>query len=312
MKPLPPYPWPIAPVHVQHPVRGYFGDPRTVFTGIGEGAFSFHNGVDISAWPGNHVVPVTSGIVVKVLPDRVVVASSYDRRFQYVHIHPSVRVGEYVVVSTTVLGTVDPVFKHVHLSEIRGECVVNPLMPGHLTPFHDSRTPVVGSITFENLAGKRLSPLALSGKVRVIADAYDVPAIPSPYPWGSMPVSPVLIRWKLLTMRGHIVESQTAADFRYSLPPRRDFCDVYAPGTTQNFAAEDGTFHWRQAGIYLYDLTPRLLNTALLPVGHYRLIVSASNTVGRTGSKGLLVAVRRAPSRPTLARLPIDTRCIAN
>lgn len=309
-EPLPPYPWPIAPVHSQHPVRGYFGDPRTVFTGIGEGAFSFHNGVDISAWPGNHVLPVVSGVVVKVLPDRVVVASSFDRRFQYIHIHPNVRVGERVVASKTVLGLVDPVLKHVHLSEIRGECVVNPLMPGHLTPFHDTRTPVVRSVIFENLAGTRLSPHSLSGKVRVIANAYDVPALPSPFPWGSMPVSPVLIRWKLLTMRGRTLESQTAVDFRYSLPPRHDFCAVYAPGTSQNFAADDGTFHWRQAGVYLYDLTPRPLNTAQLPVGRYRFVVSASNTAGHTGSNELVIAVQRDPLQPPVAVGRVDSRCV--
>src|SRR6516165_11310819 len=36
---LSPYPWPVAPVHRQHPVRANFGDPRTVLTGPGEGAF---------------------------------------------------------------------------------------------------------------------------------------------------------------------------------------------------------------------------------------------------------------------------------
>lgn len=308
-EPLPPYPWPIAPVHRQHPVRGYFGDPRTVFTGIGEGAFSFHNGVDISAWPGNHVLPVVSGVVVKVLPDRVVVASSYDRRFQYIHIRPEVTVGERVIASRTVLGLVDPVYKHVHLSEIRGECVVNPLMPGHLTPFHDAKTPVVRAISFESATGRWLSPLGLRGEVRVIANAYDIPAIPSPFPWRSQPVSPALIRWRLVSMRGRILESQTAVDFRYSLPPRHDFCEVYAPGTRQNFAADDGTFHWGEPGIYLYDLTPNLLDTAALPVGRYRFIVSASNTVGNTGVKAVLIAVHRDRSRLPTSSGPVDDRC---
>ena len=59
-------------------------------------------------------------------------------------------------------------------------CVVNPLMPGHLSPFHDTQKPVVRSITFESLAGRRILPDALSGEVRVIADAYDRPAIRQP------------------------------------------------------------------------------------------------------------------------------------
>src|SRR5438034_8776441 len=51
------YGWPVRPFDRQHPVRGSFGDPRTVFTappttaGVlrGAGQFSFHEGVDISA-----------------------------------------------------------------------------------------------------------------------------------------------------------------------------------------------------------------------------------------------------------------------
>jgi len=305
---LPPYPWPLAPVNKQHPVRGYFGDPRTVFSGIGEGAFSFHNGVDISAFAGNHVFPVVSGVVVKVVPDRVIVASSYDRRFQYIHIYPWVRVGDHVVASKTVLGIVDPVFHHVHLSEIRGICIVNPLMPGHLTPYRDTTHPVVRQILFENAAGRYLSPLSLSGMVRVIANAYARPAMPNPFPWSSMPVSPVLIRWRLTTMSRRVLESQIAVDFRYSLPPRRDFCEVYAPGTEQNFAAVVGRFRWGKPGRYLYDLTPNFLNTTQLRDGRYRFTVIASNTAGNTGTKSVIIAVEQRRLRSLLLAQP-DSRC---
>ena len=48
--------WPFKPFDKQHPIRGFFGDPRTVYeNGIlaggfdGPGFFSFHQGVDISA-----------------------------------------------------------------------------------------------------------------------------------------------------------------------------------------------------------------------------------------------------------------------
>ena len=52
-----PYCWPVAPFNRQHPIRGGFGDPRTLFhapptlAGLyhGAGSFSFHQGVDISA-----------------------------------------------------------------------------------------------------------------------------------------------------------------------------------------------------------------------------------------------------------------------
>src|SRR5262249_10505266 len=63
------YPWPIRPFHEQHPIRGNFGDPRTISTdafgidGLGlPGDYSFHNGVDISALAGTPVYPVVSGI----------------------------------------------------------------------------------------------------------------------------------------------------------------------------------------------------------------------------------------------------------
>lgn len=305
---LPPYPWPLKPFNRQHPVRGYFGDPRTVFSGTGENAMSFHNGVDISAYRGNHVFPVASGVVVKVTPDRIVIASAFDRRFQYIHIKPLVSIGQRVVVSKTVIGLVDPVYHHVHLSEIRGICVVNPLMPGHLTPFHDARTPTIKSIFFENVADERLSPLALTGEVRVIADAYDTPAIPSAPPWNSLPVSPVLIVWRLTTLGGKLLASSVAADYRYSIPPNRDFCEVYAPGTSQNFAAEIGRFEWAKPGVYLYDLTPKLFNTTTFPSGRYRFMVSAENTTGNIGSKTVTVEIDQRPG-PAVLRPALDSRC---
>lgn len=72
------YPWPIAPFHEQHPIRGYFGDPRTVFrddTDPELGAFAFHNGVDIVAPEGTPVYPVVTGEVTQVRVNEVVVAS---------------------------------------------------------------------------------------------------------------------------------------------------------------------------------------------------------------------------------------------
>jgi hypothetical protein len=181
-------------------------------------------------------------------------------------------------------------------------------MPGHLTPYRDTTRPVVRSILFENLAGKPLAPLALSGPVRVIANAYARPAMPSPYPWGSMPVAPVLITWRLTTMAGRTLRSAVSVDFRTSLPPRRDFCEVYAPGTVQNFAAVAGRFRWRKPGVYLYDLTPNLLDTAQLRDGRYRFIVTAANTSGNTGTKEAIIAVQHR-AQPALQTPLLDTRC---
>ncbi len=306
---LAPYPWPLKPFHEQHPVRGDFGDPRTVLTGDESGLFSFHSGVDISAWPGNPVYPVVSGTVVRVTGDLIAVSTLDARRFQYIHLAPRVHVGEQVVASKTVLGTIRARWDHVHLAEIRESCAVNPLMPGHLTPYLDTTKPTVRAILFQTPMRTALSPHALSGKVRIIADAYDTPTLASPYPWNSLPVAPVRVTWSLATLGGRYLVRNTAADFRYSLPFRFQFCSVYAPGTEQNFAAVIGSFHWGKPGRYLFDLTPDLLNTAFLPNGSYRVTVTAADTAGNLGSRSVIVEVRQRPA----GRLQVapDTRCAA-
>src|SRR5438874_12915241 len=88
------YSWPVKPFDQPHPVRGGFGDPRTVFAGppsqrtlfAGGGSFSFHFGVDISAPDGTAVYPVESGTVTTASKEWIQVASSSSRSLQYWHI----------------------------------------------------------------------------------------------------------------------------------------------------------------------------------------------------------------------------------
>ena len=290
---LSPYPWPVAPVHRQHPVRANFGDPRTVVTGPGEGAFSFHNGVDIPAWPGNHVYPVVSGRVVRVTGDLVSVSTADGRRFQYVHISPRVSPGETVVASRTLLGTVRPRWNHVHLAEFRKNCAVNPLMQRHLTPYRDTTKPTVRAVLVVTPSWRLLPAGAVVGRVHILADTFDTPALPSPFPWGELPVTPAHVAWRLETLDGELIAHNTAADFRYSEPPKREYRSVYAPGTRQNFAAVDGRFHWGQAGRYLFELTPRTIDTSRLPPGPYRITVIASDTAGNIGELTRVINVRQ-------------------
>src|SRR4051812_44770479 len=75
------YGWPVKPFDRPHPVRGNFGDPRTVFVGpptrrtllAAGGSFQFHFGVDISAPNGAAVYPVESGVVARVTGEEIVV-----------------------------------------------------------------------------------------------------------------------------------------------------------------------------------------------------------------------------------------------
>src|SRR5918998_5601169 len=65
------YGWPLKPFDKQHPVRGFFGDPR-----IEEGPHggeSFHFGIDICAADGTPVYATISGRVVVETSDPNVV-----------------------------------------------------------------------------------------------------------------------------------------------------------------------------------------------------------------------------------------------
>ena len=157
----PDYGWPLKPFRVQHPVRGNFGDPRTISAGeFGivsiktPGAYSFHNGVDIAALAGTPVYPVVSGVAHRRFNDEVIVAAG-DRTFQYWHITPVVRDGQLVVASRTILGRVQYPANHVHLTEIDGGRVTNPAL--HLRPYHDHTAPAVDAIELRDTAGHTLA-----------------------------------------------------------------------------------------------------------------------------------------------------------
>src|SRR5262249_59724536 len=122
---------------VQHRTQGVLGDPRTVnplqaFGRTGpnrDGAYSFHNGVDIAAAAGTPVYPVVSGRVVTALPGKIVVRTGDGRTFQYYHLDSNVHSNQLVVAQRTVIGTVRTKYLHVHLAEIDASRVHNPLDP---------------------------------------------------------------------------------------------------------------------------------------------------------------------------------------
>jgi hypothetical protein len=282
------YPWPIEPFDKQHAIRGYFGDPRTVFRDESDpqlGAFSFHNGIDIPAPEGTPVYPVVSGTVSEVQANEVVVHSDDDRRsFQYWHIGPLVSPGQRVDAEHTVLGLVQAPAKHVHLTEIVDGVVQNPLQPHHITPYADSTTPSVSWLSVRSLGGKELNPDALTGTVELVANASDEQPVPSPFPWTGLPVSPARVAFEVTTPDGReVLPEQAAADFMVSEPPNRDFFDVYAPGTFQNEPAVGTRFYYGAPGEYLYALTPFRLDTAALVPGRYVVTVTAEDTCGNSG-----------------------------
>ena len=305
---LPPYPWPLWPFDQQHAIRGYFGDPRSVIYGPRRGTFSFHNGVDIVGWPGNRVYAVVSGHVLSRVGDEIIIRSPHGRRFQYAHVRPRVRIGQYVAASRTILGYLLPRWDHVHLSEILQGCAVNPLAPGHLEPYVDKTRPRVLSITFTSPDGTTLPPSRLHGEVEMVARALDEPALPAPGVWRRMPVTPARVAWAIQTLRGRLVVAGVTADFRETEPSQNMFCAVYAPGTLQNFASDEGYYRWGMAGRYRFRLVPGYLDTGRLRNGAYTVTVSASDTVGNTGTETVTVHVWNH-RRVRIVRPPFDWRC---
>jgi hypothetical protein len=294
------YGWPLAPFNVEHPVRGYVGDPRTRFYMgaldheglVGIGAFSFHNGIDISADPGTPVYPILSGVVTLVTKDTVVVRSPRGPLFRYVHIDPMMLKGTPVVARQTVLGVVQWAAGHVHLTEMIGGRVVNPLAPGHLAPYNDTTRPQVTDILLRNQYGKEVDPKRVTEPVSVIAAAHDLPSLPVPGSWNGLPVAPALVTWSLVSLVGDVVVPETVVvDFRERLPFNRNFWRIYARGTYQNKPRFGNKQYLSTPGRYEYLLTPDGLDEYALPDGVYTLKVKAADTRGNKGWKSLPITV---------------------
>jgi hypothetical protein len=296
------YPWPVKPFNKQHPVRANFGDPRTIFhlplfqDGIdGPGDFNFHNGIDISAPDGTAVYPVLSGTVQRLQPLELSVETADGRAFQYVHIVPIVRLGDHVVAKRTILGYVARTYGHVHLTEIRGTHVWNPLARGGVAPYRDTVKPTIASITLRPWHELQdIDPLGVCGTVSIVAEVFDTPQLRVRGTFAGFPVAPALVTWALRrAVTGKVaVQTTTVADFRTSLPLPVDFWKVYARGTYQNAPRFGARQYSLMPGRFIYELTPTAFDTRKLANGVYQISVRASDIRGntRTASQRVTVA----------------------
>jgi hypothetical protein len=282
------YSWPFKPFNKQHPIRGFFGDPRTVFgNGVlsggfdGPGFFSFHQGVDISAPNGTPVYPVMSGVAhylgAATLNVNAGMVRGTDVTFQYFHITPVVGEGQQVIARKTVLGYVQPPYGHVHITEIDGTHAVNPLQRGHLEPYVDRTRPTIRTTVFSNAAGAIETPLGLCGRVQIAVDAFDRQPVPVPGSFHDLPVAPALVQWSVSRLNGKVViPLRTAADFRQTLPPNSRFSDVYAKGTYENSPRFGPQQYTAMPGRYLFLLAPAF-DTTSLANGAYELTVRVAD-----------------------------------
>ncbi len=270
--------WPVRPFHRQHPVRGLFGDPRIG----GKGGSSFHFGVDVSALDGTAVYAVDGGRISVRGHNVTVVEVEGEREHSYWHVVPAVRTGTRVGRGA-LLGHIGKGWGHVHLAERRGKAYWNPLRPGAMTPYEDFGAPVVSRIVTSRPHD------GLYGLVGLIAEAFDHPPLWPPQPaWRGMPVSPTLVRWRLVHGGHAVVPWRVALDFRTSFvakiagtpPSDMNFRRVYAPGTRQNHPNEPGLFRIQLA---------RRFDTRPFPDGRYRLDVEAADIRGNASRRHLVV-----------------------
>ncbi len=301
------YSWPVKPFRSPHPIRAFFGDPRTVFlsdTNADSGSFSFHNGIDIAVPDGTPVYPVYSGVVTVAAPDEVVVESrALGRTTQYWHLQRKVWVGRHVQAYSTVLGLVRPGRGHVHFTEIDDGVVVNPLRPGHLMPYRKRTIPTVTGVYLRDSRGGAVDPRNVSGTITLATTAYDTPPAALPAPWTGVPLTPAIVRWGLTASNGRTaLPPQTAVDFSSTIPRTDGFGRVYDTGTYQNFPTAGNKYFFGAHGRYIFKLTASALDTRRLAPGAYTLTVSALDTCGNLGTFSETIDVApQPPIRPIVA-----------
>jgi hypothetical protein len=222
------YSWPIQPFRRQHPVRGYFGDPRIANH---RRSRQFHFGIDISAPNGTPVFATLTGTAsIHPLHATTILIASPRAEFSYWHVIPAISNGQRVVAYRTVIGHVEAPYAHVHFSEMRGGRYLNPLRPGALGPYRDDTRPTIRSVVLDR-------------DLTLVAQAYDETPIAIPRPWHDLPVMPALVRWRVLdAKRRPLTDWSSAVDFRLTIPPKSSFDNVWARGTAQNHVRAPGRY----------------------------------------------------------------------
>ena len=275
----------------------------------GSGTFLFHNGIDISAPDGTAVYPVVSGTVTHAAGLTVTVRTHDNRAFMYVHIVPLVTVGQPVIAQQTTLGYIAALYGHVHLTEIRGHQVWNPLAKGGIAPYEDLTNPTVRAIYIRRWNSlEPLNPSGVCGKVSIAADAYDTQTRPVRGEFAGFPVAPALLTWSVTRVNTtrRLAAASGGVDFRTTLPRSKDFWSVYARGTYQN-GPRFGRRQYRMAGLFMFQLTRQGLETRDLPNGTYKVAVRAFDIKGNEGSLVRKFRIANDPATATGCRPPAST-----
>jgi hypothetical protein len=293
--------WPVKPFDRAHVLRATFGEPRGLSEAggpAGAGAprarylasigqisavadRSLHNGVDIVAPDGTPVYALQSGIA------KTGGGTGYDGNvivgsFGYWHLANTVATGSRVEAFTTVLGTVYPGQRHVHLTRYtaagRGESAddpVNPLLGGGLTPYSDTRAPVVGALIAFDRSQAKVPIKALKGPVVLAVNASDVQSA------GGTRTGVYSMGYRLRNSTGTVVLGPVSV-FEFQVLPAAGVADrLYTVASTRH------TFVTR----FWYRISDRapandgFLHTERFAPGAYRLEVSADDARGNVGRR---------------------------
>jgi hypothetical protein len=274
----PSYGWPVKPFDRQHPVRGWFGDPRI----LGK-SHSFHFGVDVSCPNGTPVYATVSGhaYVYPKHPETVFVRADDGRRvFDYWHIRPRIRSGQRVRAYETVVGTAAAPWEHVHFAEHTNGVYVNPLRPGAMGPYSDRTAPALRSFTVES-TGRILQNRVAYGRVDLVVEAYDETPISIEGPWHGKPLTPALLQWRMAG-GGTLGGWHTSVDFRLTYPSNERWNETYAGSTRQNKKIWDARYRF----YLVHDL-----NTRSLRDGRYEVEVKATDIRGNCATRKFMLTV---------------------
>ena len=222
------YPWPFKPFDQQHPIRGFFGDPRTVYeNGILAGGF---DGPGLLLVPpgdrhlraGRHA-DLSLGERDRALPRR----GDAERRhrtidvdvFQYFHIVPIVGEGQQVIATQDDprlrAAAVRPRAPHGDRRHARGQpAAARP--PDAVHGPHEAVIRDVASATRPGRCRRRSACAAASSSTSTRSTRRRSPCRASS---SGLPVAPSLVRWTVTQLAARVVVPwRTAADFRTTLP----------------------------------------------------------------------------------------------
>jgi hypothetical protein len=282
------YPWPVRPFNAQHAIRGAFDDPRSLRGSVDptvDNPLSFHSGVDIQAPDGTPVYAVASGVV-STTTSTVAVSTGDGTIFGYWHIVPAVGSYQYVVPGS-LLGHIRPGAGHVHLAEKRFGVYVNPLRLSGLSPYHDTKPPVIRGLVAYRCGTRVELPMdGLSGCIDLAVDSYDPsPLDPAP-PWDGAILAPTRIAWHGLfpgTLWRPVGFHATTVDL--SRFRTGDLRDVYAPGTRQNQPQSPGDYRFWLA---------RHLELTFLEGGEHTISVTVTDERDNATTRALSFTVANA------------------